>query len=370
VDLDWRAFERMLQQLRHRGVREIRGDLVLDRSFFMPARADIGVPPFDEAPEFRYNVIPDALLLNTNLLQLDIASTADKLTVGLATPLDGVEPGADMALVDRACEDWEDGWKLPAVVTSRGGVIRIVLQGDFPRDCTASTSINVIDRVTFAERLFRALWSRMGGTLRGRVREGEAAGPGVLVAEHRSRPLADIVRDINKRSDNPIARTIFLTLGALSPAGAGLPTAMRAEDEVRGWLARNQVDTDGLVVDNGSGLSRSERLKPAQLAAVLRLAARGSWSPEFVSSLPIAGVDGTMRRRLASTAPASVRAKTGTLRDTSAIAGYVRADDGELRIVAAIVNHPLATRQVARPILDELLEWAVRQPVRSASASP
>ena len=370
VDFDWRAFERALQQLRHRGVREIRGDVVLDRSFFLPARTDIGVPPFDEAPEFRYNVIPDALLLNTNLLQVDLAATADKLTVALATPLERVEIGADMALVDRSCADWEDGWKIPAVATSRGGTVRIALQGDFPRNCTASTSINVIDRVTFAERLFRALWKRMGGVHRGRVRDGVVEAPGVMLAEHQSRALTDVLRDINKRSDNPIARTVFLTLGALSPEGAGQPAAMRAQAEVRGWFERNRIDTEGLVIENGSGLSRSERLKPAQLAAVLRAGARGAWSPEFVSSLPIAGFDGTLRKRLSATLPASVRLKTGTLRDTSAIAGYVRGDDGELRIVAAIVNHPLATREAARPILDELVEWAARQPVRSVRASP
>lgn len=370
VDLDWQAFERMLQQLRHRGVREIRGDLVLDRSFFSPPRTDVGVEPFDESPEFRYNVVPDALLLNTNLAQVDLVSTSDKLTLALTTPLERVELAADMTLVDRRCEDWEDGWKTPTVQVLRRGVLRIVLHGEFPRGCTASTEINVIDRVTFAERLFHALWSRLGGAHRGRVRDGELSAPGTLVAEHRSRPLADVVRDINKGSDNAIARVTYLTLGALSPEGAGEPTSARAEAEVRGWFERNGVDATGLVLENGSGLSRSERLRPAQLAAVLRAAARGAWSPEFVSSLPIAGIDGTMRRRATSSSPASIRVKTGTLRDTSAIAGYVSTEEGEVRIIAAIVNHPLARREVARPILDELLEWARRQPGRSVRAGP
>jgi D-alanyl-D-alanine carboxypeptidase/D-alanyl-D-alanine-endopeptidase (penicillin-binding protein 4) len=366
IDLDWRAFERMLEQLRHRGVREIRGDLVLDRSFFMPARTDVGVPPFDEAPEFRYNVIPDALLLNTNLMQVDLSSGSDTLTVALATPLERVSIAAEMGLVERACDDWEDGWKIPAVVASRGGAMQVVLQGNFPRNCTTSTSINVIDRVAFAERLYRALWSRMGGVHRGRVRDGETGAAGTLMAEHKSRPLTDVLRDVNKQSDNPIARVLFLTMGALSPEGAGKPTALRAEAEVRGWFERKGIDTTGLVLENGSGLSRSERLTPLQLAGVLRAAANGPWSPEFVSSLPIAGLDGTLRKRLRGEAPARIRAKTGTLRDTSAIAGYVHTDGGETRIVAAIVNHPLATRQVARPILDELLQWAASQPDRLA----
>lgn len=362
VDLDWHAFERMLQVLRHSGVHEIRGDLVLERSFFRPARTDVGVATFDEAPEFRYNVIPDALLINTNLLQLDLVSDGRRLRPSIATPLDGVAVESQMTLIDRACADWEDGWKVPAVLASRPGTLRIVLQGEFPRHCTASTSINVIDRVTFSERLFRALWKRLGGLHRGRVRDGEVLEEGVLLAEHWSRPLADVVRDVNKRSDNPITRTLFLTLGALSLSDPALPTAQRAEAEIRAWFERNGIPQEGLVIENGSGLSRAERVRPSQLAAVLRASSRAQWSPEFIASLPIAGVDGTMRKRL-SYPPALGRArvKTGTLRDTSGVAGYVTGSGGTY-VVAAIVNHPLATHAVARPILDELLDWVARLP--------
>ena len=360
LDLDWHAFDRMLQVLRHRGVREIRGDLVLDRGFFQPARTDAGVPPFDEAPEFRYNVIPDALLLNANLLQLDLDSDAGALHATIATPLSRVEVVPSMALVDRACADWEDGWKTPEVTSTRGGTLRVRLLGEFPRHCNASTSINVIDRVAFADRLFHALWQRMGGKHRGGVRDGEVNGVGELLALHRSRPLADVLRDVNKTSDNPTARMLFLTLGALSPDGTGLSTAQRGETEIRAWFVRNRIDDEGLVLENGSGLSRSERVRPDQLAALLRVASRGPWWPEFLSSLSIGGVDGTMRARAGGGAPSRIRVKTGTLKDTSGVAGYVRGADGELYVVAAIVNHPLATFRAARPILDETLEWTAR----------
>ena len=367
VDLDSHAFERMLQVLRHRGIREIRGDLVLDRSFFQPARTDIGVPPFDEAPEFRYNVIPDALLLNTNLLDLDLDSDGGTVHAALATPLERVEIVPSMSLVDRPCADWEDGWQIPQVTSVRGR-LRINLRGEFPRHCNAATSINVLDRVAFAERLFHALWKRLGGAHRGRVRDGETSGAGELLASHRSRPLADVLRDVNKASDNPITRVLFLTLGALSSTGAGMSTAQRAQTEVRAWFARNRIETEGLVLENGSGLSRSERVRPDQLAALLRAAANGPWWPEFLSSLAIGGVDGTMRARAGGGAPSRVRVKTGTLRDTSGVAGYVRGADGELYVVAAIVNHPLATFRAARPVLDEILEWAAR--IGEAPRSP
>jgi D-alanyl-D-alanine carboxypeptidase/D-alanyl-D-alanine-endopeptidase (penicillin-binding protein 4) len=229
VDLDWRAFEHMLQLLRLQGIRELRGDFVLDRTLFDPARTDVGAAPFDEAPEFRYNVIPDALLLNTNLIQLDLVSDDREARIATAPPLEDVTVVSDFKLVDRDCDDWEDGWVIPEVRTRRDGAIAIRLQGEFPRRCTASTAINVVERLAFADRLFRSAWKRLGGTFRGRTREGESPGDARVLAEHRSRPLGEVTRDINKRSDNPIARVIYLAIGANSALEPGMPTAQRAE---------------------------------------------------------------------------------------------------------------------------------------------
>ena len=365
-DLEWEAFQRMLQTLRHKGISEIRGDLILDRRWFQPSRPDIGMPPFDETPEFRYNVIPDALLLNTNLLQLDFESGDQLKTVGLRvgmTPaLDTVSVVSNMTFVDRACEKWEDGWKLPMVTRMTDGTIRIELFGEFPKSCTASTSISVLDRTDFADRLFRTLWRNLGGSFSGQTRESvasDATTEGMrLLARHQSRTLAEFTRDINKRSDNPITRLTFLSLGALSKLDAGSETPLRAEREIRAWLKEHAIDDTGLVLDNGSGLSRSERIRPSQLAAVLMRAHRSKWAPEFMASLPIVAVDGSMRNRLRNTTAAEhARIRTGTLRDVGAVAGYVPDAKNKLCIAVVMINHPLATSDVARPILDALLAW-------------
>lgn len=363
VDFDWRALERMLRLAHMQGIREVRGDLVLDLGFFQPARADLGVAPFDEAPEFRYNVIPDALLLNTNLVQLDLASDAGRLSAAITPPLADVAVLPQMKLVDRRCQDWEDGWIIPRVVERRKGM-EIRLQGDFPRDCVATTAVNVIDRVAFAERLFRTLWRGMGGRWTGRAREGDTPAGSRLIAEHHSRTLGELTRDINKRSDNPITRVIFLTLGALSTAPGDEPSARRAEAAIRQWLERRGIGHQGLVLENGSGLSRAERITPKQLAAVLEAAATSRWAPEFLASLPIVAVDGGMRRRLQDSPAAGwARIKTGTLRDVTAIAGYVRDQSGAAYVVVAMINHALAVRQVARPILDSLIDWVARSAI-------
>jgi len=328
---------------------------------FRPGRTDAGSAPFDETPEFRYNVIPDALSLNTYLMHLEIASNGAGARVAASPPLEDVAVVSAMRIVDRACEDWEDGWIHPEYREHVNGTIGIRLVGEFPRDCSASTEINVLDRVVFAERMFRSAWKALGGTFTGRAREGVAPIASVVVAEHRSRPLAEVAHDINKRSDNPATRVVYLALGALGGCAECGSTSRRSEHEVHAWLARHGIGTAGLVLENGSGLSRLERIRPSQLAAVLEAASASPWAPEFLASLPIAGVDGAMTQRLReSPAAGRARIKTGTLRDVSAIAGYVDDAQGRTHVVVAMINHDLATRKVARPVLDALVDWVAR----------
>ncbi len=374
ADLDWEALQRMLQTLRNQGIAEIRGDLVLDRHFFSPARPDKDAPPFDETPEFRYNVIPDALLLNTNLLQFDLASVDQEMRVGMSPALERVSVVSDMKLVERTCAQWEDGWKLPTQSKAADGAIQIELHGEFPKNCSASTNINILDRVDFADRLFRSLWRNLGGTFRGSTREGVAPADTQLLAEHRSRTLAEVTRDINKRSDNPMARLLYLSMGALAANGGSdndVATPLRAEREVRAWLQQRGIAQDGLVLENGSGLSRHERIRPEQLAAVLRIAARSAWAPEFMSSLPIVAIDGAMQNRLRdSPAAGRARIKTGSLRDVAAIAGYVPDARNRLCIVVAMINHPLAVGEVGQPVLDALIDWVAHTDTTWEPMSP
>jgi D-alanyl-D-alanine carboxypeptidase/D-alanyl-D-alanine-endopeptidase (penicillin-binding protein 4) len=360
-DFDWRALQGMLQTLRFSGVRAIAGDLILDRSYFQPSRPDAGVPPFDESPEFRYNVIPDALLLNSNLMQLELLSNSVDLRIGMTPMLDGVTIDSEMKIVDKPCADWEDFWKLPDVKKADDGRIR--LKGEFPRNCPVATEISVLDRVDFADRLFRALWTGAGGAWTGVARDGTVAADARVLATHQSRTLAEFNRDILKRSDNPITRLMFLTLGAesKSAASASSTTSVRGEQVVRQWLQEKKINDAGLVLDNGSGLSRTERISPATVAAVLRAAKDSRWAPEFLSGMPIVGVDGGMRRRLADgTAAGVARIKTGGLRNVVSVAGYVPDMNGELCVVVAILNHDDAKSAVGKPIVDAVLEWVTR----------
>lgn len=363
MDLDADALRALLQRARLRGLSEVRGALVLDRSAFQPTRLDQGLQPFDEAPEFGYNVIPDALLVNDNLLRLDLFVDERGLQVMPLTPLAGVRVTHEMQLVEGDCSRWDEGWLPPQVrPPGPGRQLDVVLRGSWPARCERTLSLNVIDRNDYIGRLVRQLWTDLGGRWRGPVREGVAPPGARVLAERSSRPLSELVRAINKPSDNAFTRTLYLALGRESPGDPAEPTLQRAERAVRAWFRTRGIDETGLVLDNGSGLSRSERLTPAQLEAVVRAGLASRWAPEFLASLPIAGVDGTLRRRLtASAATGQARLKTGTLKNVVSLAGTMTDAAGQPLVVVAIFNHDNARPARLRPVADALVDWIARQ---------
>ncbi|AQR67057.1 D-alanyl-D-alanine carboxypeptidase/D-alanyl-D-alanine-endopeptidase [Janthinobacterium sp. LM6] len=384
ADTDFNAdvLAHMLQTLRNQGIVKIKGDLILDRQLFQPARPDIGAAPFDESAEFRYNVIPDALLLNTNLIDINISATERQLSFQMQPPLENVSITSDMKLVKGSCARWEDGWRPPEYRRDASGKLQVILHGTFPQNCSKATSINVLDRNDYADRLFRATWKRLGGTITGTVREAPFTGlpPTAepvgtrMLADHVARALPEVLRDINKTSDNTLARTLFLSLGSLQsdgwlgsrPVAMAAPedTASRARQVIQEWFQRHHIDTQGMLVDNGSGLSRTGRIAPAQMAGVLQAMQQSPWAPEFQSSLPIVALDGTMRKRLLnSPAAARARIKTGTLKNVVAIAGYVPDANNQQCVVVAMINSDLVGNGNGRAAVDALIEWVARSGV-------
>ena len=358
TDLDWGVLSTLLRRVREQGVREIRGGLVVDRTLFKPARADLGVPPFDEQPEFQYNQIPDALQLNVNLLDVSMRSDATGIEARVfpAWPGLGIDTRA-FSLFDARCADWEDGWKLPVVVAGQ-----IQLQGGFPKNCSRSEKLNLVDRQLLTAAAVRQLWRELGGEIGAGDIEAPTPLEARLLARHTGRPLAEVTRELMKSSDNPLARLTYLRLGAASAKAADYPRTVDAADaEVRAWFKAHGIDDAGLVMDNGSGLSRSERIKPAQLAAMLVAALDGKLAPELLTALPIAGVDGTLRNRLKGPATLGLaRLKTGTLNNAVALAGVVPDRQNRPWVVVVMLNAPQAGKK-GRPVLDAVIEWVAGQ---------
>ncbi|MBI3523527.1 MAG: D-alanyl-D-alanine carboxypeptidase/D-alanyl-D-alanine-endopeptidase [Betaproteobacteria bacterium] len=359
-DLDVPALWQLLYRLREQGVRHIRGNVILDRSFFQPQRTDQGLPPFDESPEWRYNIVPDALHLNGGFLHYVIESSATSIHARTEPRLTGVKVRSEMRFSTADCKSWDDEWEMPGVaVSSRSHRVSITLHGGFPRHCNAEADLQLFDRDLLADRLIRQLWADMGGRISGGITAGVTPEAARVMARHESRPLAEVLRHMNKSSDNALTRLLFLSIGAAATPEFRekyFTTQAAAIARVGEFLAASGIPIDGLVLDNGSGLSRSERISARQLADLLQKTYSTSYAPELLGSLPLAGVDGAMRNRLKnSLAAGRARIKTGGLRNVAAVAGYVADVDQHMYVVVAMINHENA--RVAKPVLDTIIDW-------------
>jgi D-alanyl-D-alanine carboxypeptidase/D-alanyl-D-alanine-endopeptidase (penicillin-binding protein 4) len=336
----------LLRQLRARGIGEIGGDLLLDRSAF-------ALPPhdpaeFDNEPLRPYNAGPDALLVNLKSLRLTLQPDPGRKTVTVIseTPSEGLRIANRLTLTNDACGDWRE--KLKPTVNSD----TIELNGSLAAAC-GEKALNLSPWPADAqvERMFRSLWRELGGTLRGQVRDGKTPVGAQVIAAQDSPALGEVVREINKYSNNVMARQLFLTLAAERPA-----TPEAARRRIRAWLEEKKLKLPELVLDNGSGLSRSERISAEGLSQLLLAAWQSPVMPELMSSLPLAGVDGTLKKRLGdSSASGRAHLKTGYLEGVRAIAGYVLDTSGKRWVVVCLINDPRA--KLGKPAMDALLRW-------------
>jgi len=350
----------MVEQIRAAGVREVRGDIVLDRSVFdVPPRSEA----FDDEPLRPYNVAPDGLLMNFRSVIYTFSpdTATGRARVRTEPPLAGLQAPADVALSSGPCNDWRGGLR-----ADFGTGLQPRFGGSYPSSCGERfwpVAYPAADH--YAPRMVEALWRQAGGPLSGQVRWGSVPAQAQPLLGFASLPLREVITDINKMSNNVMAQQLFLTLSSeLGAPGRWAASRLRMSQ----WWRQRFAGLPEPLLDNGSGLSREERSSAHSLTALLRRGRQGPLGPTFTESLAIAGVDGTVKR-LAERLPGSPvlgRAwlKTGSLRDVASVAGYVQGESGRLYTVVAIVNHPNAGQ--ARPALEQLLDWTARD---QASAS-
>ncbi len=355
----------LLRRVQGLGIRNIDGDIVLDRRAFAVPQTDPA--DFDDAPLRPYNVASDALLINFKSVLLTFVPDlqANVARVLSDPPLWGVKvtPQVPLNMAASACGDYRTALK-----ANFSDPLHIRLNGSYPAVCGEQIwPVAYVDPASYNARAIAGLWHTMGGGLTGQVRDGTAppTSPSFVVS---SPPLSSVIRDINKFSNNVMAQQVFLTLGLEASAShTGSPDAARAV--LRQWwqtrisphhasgLVSDPALDDTPVFDNGSGLSRTGRISPRALGRLLQAAYAQPLMPELMASLPMVGVDGTLKR--SPTVAGSAHLKTGSLQDVMAVAGYVHAASGKRYAVAAIVNHPRAAQ--ARPALDALLAWTLQQ---------
>ena len=344
----------LMRAIQDKGIRVIRGNILLDNSVFRLPAHDAAA--FDDDPLRPYNAGPDGLLLNFKALIFKFFPDAlnQRVRVESEPPIAGVEIPAEVPATSGACGAWRT--RLAADFTDPN---RISFAGRYPLSCGEQNwGIAYVQPRSYAPRVIEAMWRSAGGALTGQVQWLDRPATGQPLVTGVSLPLADIIADINKFSNNVMAQQLFLTLSA----GDGRGSFGESQNRLRRWWRERFGMRTTPVVENGSGLSRNERATAASLSALLQHAAGHPDGAAFEHSLSIAGVDGTTRR-MASRNPASAaignaRLKTGTLRDVVAIAGYAYGLSGRNYAVVGLINHPNAA--AARPALDRLVEWAVK----------
>ena len=336
--------------LRARGVSHIRGNLVLDASHFALPTIDPGA--FDGEPFALYNAAPGALVANFNAMTLRLKPDDRQVLIVPDIALPGVALTSRLVLTDGAeCNGWKDALT-PAFPDSER--LELVVSGRYARGCGEQAwSLNLFEPAATFDFIFRGLWAESGGTLTGATVSGAAPQSPPLL-KFASEPLTDALTRLNKYSNNLMTRNLFLTLGA---ERYGAPATLeKSAQAVREALAQRGVSTRKLVLENGAGLSRIERISAEALNQVLRAAYQSPLFAEFESALPIVALDGTLKRRFNGSAlSGNAHLKTGTLRDVSALAGYVFTTDGQRVAFVMLVNHPNAGRSEAAQRV--LLEW-------------
>ncbi|MBU3897459.1 MAG: D-alanyl-D-alanine carboxypeptidase/D-alanyl-D-alanine-endopeptidase [Gammaproteobacteria bacterium] len=351
----------LLRRVQGLGIQKIAGDIVLDQSAFAPL--DFDPASFDGEPLRPYNAAPEALLINFKTIVMTFVPdlAANTASVQYEPALAGVQMQASVPLASAptgtngmgaACGDYRTALK-----GDFSDPTRIRFAGSYPASCLEKVwALAYADPASYGTRAVAGLWQQMGGQLSGSVRSG-AVPPSMLglppTFDIASPPLGEVIRDINKYSNNVMAQQVFLTLSLAQQAPA-TPAASR-EALQRWWQAR--IGTrDAPLLDNGSGLSRQERISAQALARLLQTAWASPLMPELMNSLPIAGVDGTLKRSRAQSM-GRAHLKTGSLNGVLAVAGYVHAPSGKRYVLVALINH--ANANAARPALEALLDWTV-----------
>jgi D-alanyl-D-alanine carboxypeptidase/D-alanyl-D-alanine-endopeptidase (penicillin-binding protein 4) len=350
---------KLLRSLRRLGLEEIGGGLVLDDSYF--AIDDPSPGAFDGQPYRTYNVVPNALLMNFKAVQFQFMPDIVRGRVAVATDplLANLEIDNRIELIDGPCRGYQAGISFDHADPESLG--RVVLGGQFSRRCRAyGLSRTVLQHDTFAHDLFATLWREVGGTFDGRLRKAAVPTDAAPALVWRSRPLGEVIRSINKNSNNVMTRQLIYTLGA---EGAGAPgTRANGIATLRELLGSRGLALDSLTIENGAGLSRDERASMRFFVDLLRAAYRSPYAPEFIASLSLGGLDGTTRGRFGATPSEGVmHLKTGRLDHVSAVTGYVQAASGKTFVVAVVMNTENAHRGPGQELEEAVLRFAAAQ---------
>ena len=366
--------------LRQFGIKNIQGNLIFDRTAYAPSVRQTA--PNDGETTRTYNVVPDPLLFSFQTLSFQINTINSEVEISYTPKLEGLHVINKIDLTNSPCGDWTKDLKINITKISDNEWNASFI-GKLTRNCgEIHWNTVALDPNNFLKLGFLASWEEADGTWKTPLQafDGSTPSNAKLLISYQGTLLSDAVKDINKYSNNVMARQLFLTLGLEK---SGKPTS--TSDSIRvikDWLKKSNLNFPELVLENGSGLSNIERISPDSMTRLLNNIIYSKNNDILVSSLPIAGVDGTMKNRLISllkkiwspsnasssfitdqTLPDTLQKtgaymKTGTLQNVRAIAGYVVSKSGRVYAVSSMVNHPNASAG-GSSINDAIINWVI-----------
>ena len=363
-DLVGEFFWLMVQELYRQGLREVRGDLVVDDTYFDP----------EERPDVWPSTVPEdswvsapvgALSFNYDVVTVRVRPGP---AIGSKPVVELIPLGGYFKLNNRASTTSGRG----RLVVGRGfqqGVNTINVSGSI-RLGSAPVEVNkgVEDPGLYALAAFQELAAKQGIVIRGKARQAPIPADALELFRFESKPLSAIVRDMNKHSNNFIAETILKTLGAQFVGTPG--TTAKGLEVLRDFLGRIGVPSTGIMLADGSGLSHDNRVTARALVQTLRAMNEDFelW-PEFLSSLPIAGVDGTLQRRFRKEdLLRKVRAKTGKIAGVTTLSGYAVNEANETFAFAILMNDYRCGTETMKRLMDRVCGALVESDVRLTSS--
>ena len=346
-------FFQHLRTLRGRGILNISGDLIIDDSLFAPDQFDRG--RFDDEPYRSYNVIPSAAMVNFSATRFSLTPNEKGLSVAAEPEASNLEILNRIRVTEKECLGDFAGWDYTIDQSAKG--VQVSFRGNYSRVCgDLEFTRAFLSNLDYTYGVFRAGWEELGGGFEGSLLHGPVPEGAREFFEGGSKPLREVITGINKFSNNTMARQLLMTLGSEIYGKTGSPG--NGILEIERWLQSAGVDMPMLILENGAGLSRICRVSANGLIHLLEKGWQSSYRPEFLSSLPIASIDGTMEKRLKKEKPAGrVRIKTGLLDHVRSMAGYVTSDEGNRYLVALLVNHPSVDYESGNKVQDALLRW-------------
>ena len=345
----------MLRSIRQAGIDDITGDLLLDDSYFDIGEYDPSA--FDRQPLRAYNVAPNALLMNFKVVRYWFEPDGGAVSVRLDPKLGNLDVENRLRLVPGYCGGYQRG----ITVTTNGDLDHVTFSGKFPSGCKRyAMDRSVLSHNEFAYGLFASLWRESGGTFDGSWRNVIVAEDAEPLLTFESPPLTEMIASVNKHSNNVMARQVLYTLSAEMGDPPGTETGGR--EVIAQWLRDHQLDSTELAIANGAGLSRESRMSAADMASLLRFAWKQPYMPEYLASMSLSGLDGTLSRRFRdSDLVGTAHLKTGSLDHVTAIAGYLQARSGRRFSVVALHNFADIHRGPGEEVQAALLRWLYEQ---------